>query len=154
MSFLLERVSYLKGLADGMELEQTSKEGKLLVQILDVLDDMAQAIHELDEEVGDIDEYIELMDEDLTEVEEAVFEDEDEDEDEDDEDMIDEITCPECGELIYTDLDVLCDDPDAELEIECPNCGTVIEIADECGCSCCSCGDEEEAAEEVKEETK
>jgi len=146
MSFLLERVSYLKGLADGMELDQATKEGKLLVQILDVLDDMAQAIHELDEEVGDIDEYIELMDEDLTEVEEALFEDID---DEDDDDEIDEITCPECGELIYTDLDALCDDPDAELEIECPNCGTVIEIADECDCGCCSC-DDKESDEEKK----
>ncbi len=150
MSFLLERVSYLKGLADGMELDQASKEGKMMVQILDVLDDMAQAIHELDEEVGDIDEYIELMDEDLTEVEEALFEDDDEDDD-DDEDMIDEITCPECGELIYTDLEALCDDPDAELEIECPSCGTVIEIADDCECGCCGCGDKEEkAAEENK----
>lgn len=148
MSFLLERVSYLKGLADGMEMDQASKEGKLLVQILDVLDDMAQAIHELDEEVGDIDEYIELMDEDLTEVEEALFEEVDED---DDEDELDEITCPECGELIYTDLDALCDDPDAELEIECPSCGTVIEIADDCECGCCGCGDKkEEAAEESK----
>lgn len=137
MSFLLERVSYLKGLADGMELEQASKEGKVLCQIIDVLDDMAQAIHELDEEVGEIDEYIELMDEDLTELEEAVFEDEDED-------GIDEITCPECGEIIYTDLDELCDDPDADMEIECPNCGTVIEIADECGCGCCGGHDEEE----------
>ncbi len=142
MSFLLERVSYLKGLADGMEMDQGTKEGKLLVQILDVLDDMAQAIHELDEEVGDIDEYIELMDEDLTEVEEALFEEMDDEDDDDD--MIDEITCPECGELIYTDLDELCDDPEAELEIECPNCGTIIEIADDCECGCCSCGDKEE----------
>jgi hypothetical protein len=139
MSFLLERVSYLRGLADGMELEQVSKEGKVLSQIIDVLDDMAQAIHELDDEVGEIDEYLELMDEDLSEVEEAVFEEDD--------DEIDEITCPECGEIIYTDLDELCDDPDADMEIECPNCGTVIEITDDCECGCC-CDDKEDKKSE------
>ena len=93
MSFLLERVSYLKGLADGMEMDQGTKEGKLLVQILDVLDEMAQAIPELDEEVSHSDEYIELIDEDRTGVEEALFEEmDDEDEDDEDEDD-DEMTC-------------------------------------------------------------
>ena len=36
-----EKVAYLKGLADGLDLDQeTSKEGKLIAKIIDVLEDV------------------------------------------------------------------------------------------------------------------
>ncbi len=45
-----ERVAYLKGLADGMELEkETSKESRMLVEMLCVLEDMGLFMEELEE---------------------------------------------------------------------------------------------------------
>ena len=41
---LKAQVSYLKGLAEGLALDEESKEGKLLLQIVDLLDEMAYEI--------------------------------------------------------------------------------------------------------------
>ena len=48
MEFLYEKVAYLKGLSDGLDIEESTKEGKLLISIIDVLEDFANAIVELD----------------------------------------------------------------------------------------------------------
>ena len=111
---ITEKVAYLKGLAEGMELDTEKKEGKLLSAIIDVLDDIA----------------LEL--EDMEDVEDVVF-GEDEDDDEDDGDYeyddLDEdedcyaTTCPTCEETIYFDESVLEDG-----EIICPNCGEKLEF--------------------------
>ena len=52
MEFLYEKVAYLKGLADGLDIDETTKEGRLLISIIDILEDFADAIVELDEEIG------------------------------------------------------------------------------------------------------
>lgn len=136
MRYLLEKVSYLRGLADGMELDQTTKEGKILVNIIDVLGEFAEVMSEMDEDINDIDEFVDVLDQDLSEVEEEVF-----GELEDDYDLdIDEVECPECGEIIYTDLDSFCD-ADANMELECPNCGCIVEM-DKCECGCCDLDEE------------
>jgi hypothetical protein len=131
MRYLLEKVSYLRGLADGMELDQSTKEGKLLLNIIDVMEEFAEVMHEMDEDINDIDEFVDVIDQDLSEVEEEVFGEFDDDFDFD----IDEVECPECGETIYTDLDSFCDEK-SNMELECPNCGCVIEM-DKCECGCC-----------------
>ena len=41
---IIEKVAYLKGLAEGMELNTEKKEGKLLSAIIDLLEDIAQAL--------------------------------------------------------------------------------------------------------------
>ena len=47
-----EKVAYLKGLADGLDLDQeTSKEGKLIAKIIDVLEDVGFAVEDLEVEV-------------------------------------------------------------------------------------------------------
>ena len=38
---ITEKVAYLKGLAEGMELDTEKKEGKLIAAIIDILDDIA-----------------------------------------------------------------------------------------------------------------
>ena len=40
MKYLREKVSYLKGLADGLPLDENTNEGKVLRAIIEVLDDM------------------------------------------------------------------------------------------------------------------
>ena len=38
---ILEKVAYMKGLAEGLGLDGQTKEGKLLTVMMDILDDMA-----------------------------------------------------------------------------------------------------------------
>lgn len=140
MSYLKERVSYLKGLAEGMQISDSTNEGKLLKAMIDVLDDMAMTIEDIEEIQDEISEQVDGIDEDLAEVEKAVFDEDDEDEDDD----IDfkEIDCPHCGESIEIDTDMI--DEDGET-ITCPSCGKEIEVVWECGCGCdCDCEEEEE----------
>ena len=43
---IIEKVAYLKGLAEGMELDTSKKEGKLLAAIIDLLEDIALEIED------------------------------------------------------------------------------------------------------------
>lgn len=143
MSYLYERVAYLRGLAEGMEVGDESKEGKLLLNIIDILEDFADAIDELNEEVTDLDEYVETLDEDLADVEDELFGELDDDDDEEDDEDIDfiEVECPNCSEVIYLDEDLVYDEE--ESEVICPSCHEKIHI-EECdedehvhGHNCC-----------------
>ena len=46
-----EKVAYLKGLAEGLNLDTESKEGKLIAAIIDVLDDMAEKFADVEDEL-------------------------------------------------------------------------------------------------------
>ena len=47
-----EKVAYLKGLADGLDLDkEPSKEGKIIAKIIDVLEDVGFAVEDLEVEV-------------------------------------------------------------------------------------------------------
>ncbi|HCS75542.1 MAG TPA: hypothetical protein DIW17_16915, partial [Clostridiales bacterium] len=100
---LSEKVSYLRGLAEGMKIEEDSNEGKLFHQIIDVLDDMAQAIAELETAQAETEEYLETLDEDLADVEYAVFNEEDDYQYNDAHTHYIELECPHCHEVVYFD---------------------------------------------------
>ena len=116
-----EKVSYLKGLAEGLELSDKSKEGKLISVIIDLLDDIALEIEDMKEEQCDLEDGLDAVSDDLADLESLVYEEESED-DEDDEDCY-ETTCPNCEEEIYFDDSVL-----EEGEVICPNCGEKLEF--------------------------
>lgn len=144
MSYLNEKVSYLRGLAEGMEIDSNTKEGKLLLHIVEVLGDFADEMEAMDEDIAEIDEYVEAIDEDLADIEDEIYgeiEDIDDLDDYDDYEEI-EIECPSCGNTILVDEDLLCDNEDCELEIECPECEKPIYITDDCDCGC-DCKDED-----------
>jgi len=145
MEFLYEKVAYLKGLADGLDIEETTKEGKLLVKIIDILEDFADAIVEIDEDADEMAEYVEAMDEDLTNIEEDLYEDlDEEEEDEDDDEDIEfvEVECPNCNEEVYIDEDLLYED---DIDVVCPRCNEKIELVEEVeGCCCNHDFDDEE----------
>ena len=44
---ITEKVSYIKGLAEGLNLDESSKEGKVLLAIIDALDDIAHQVTRL-----------------------------------------------------------------------------------------------------------
>ena len=48
---LTERAAYLKGLADGVELDANTKEGKLISALIELVSDMADEIAEMDERI-------------------------------------------------------------------------------------------------------
>ena len=99
---LFEKVAYLKGLAEGLALDTETKEGKLIAAIIDVLDEMCDKVGDLEEDLYDMEEGLDAVSDDLSEVEEVLYELLDEEEDEDDEDDDDvewfETTCPGCEE--------------------------------------------------------
>ena len=102
-----EKVAYLKGLAEGLNMDvEKSKEGKLISLMIGILEEVGLSIEDLGEEIDTISD-------DLADVESVVY---GEDEDEDD---YFEVECPNCEEPIVIDDKAL-----AEGEVECPNCQT------------------------------
>lgn len=96
MDYLGQKVSYLKGLAEGLGIDESSKEGKLLLHIVDTLEDFADALAETIENQVDLEEYVNFIDEDLADLEEDIYgEDEDDLYDEDDFDF-DEFDFDDC----------------------------------------------------------
>ena len=61
MSELKEKVVFLQGLAEGMEIEEASKEGKLLKSILEVLADMADEVAEMSTDLDEIYDYVDEL---------------------------------------------------------------------------------------------
>ena len=119
-----EKVAYLKGLAEGLQLDGETKEGKVLLAIIDVLDAVAEEFKDVEDEIVECEDGLDAVSEDLSDLEETVYfalDDEDEDEDEDDEVFV--TTCPECEEEVVFDETVLEDG-----EVICPNCGARLEF--------------------------
>ena len=115
-----EKVAYLKGLAEGLNLDtEKSKEGKLISVMIGILEEIGLSIEDLEENTQALGEEIDVLSDDLSDVDDVVF-DEDEDEDEDDEDYDDdwfEVECPTCEEPLVIDDKALADGM-----IQCPNC--------------------------------
>ena len=143
-----EKAAYLKGLVEGLGIDETTKEGKVIKAMSELLCEMAQAIDGIDEDVtqaydqiNDLSEELEDLEADLYEDDEEADEDEadDAEEEEDEDDNADvasepyyEVACPACGETVYVSED----DLDAG-EANCAHCGVTFEVALE--------GDEDEA---------
>lgn len=84
---ITEKVAYLKGLAEGMELDTEKKEGKLLAAIIDVLDDIALEMEDMKDYADELGDGLDAVSDDLEDVEDVIFgEDEDDEDDTDDED--------------------------------------------------------------------
>lgn len=137
---ITEKVSYLKGLAEGLKISDDKAEGKLLLSIIDVLDDMALTIEDLDDGLAEVCEQMDEIDEDLGTLEEEYYSSLDEDLDDDDfclddDDAIYEVECPSCNETICIDEEML-----EEGEINCPSCGELLEFDLQDDCDCCGHG--------------
>jgi formylmethanofuran dehydrogenase subunit E len=126
-----EKVAYIKGLADNAGFDSNNEKDKVLKAIIDVLEDIAASI-------GEINEQLDAVDEDLANLEEDFYEDDEyDDEFDDDDDFCYEVECPACHDVIYLDDEMI-----DEGGINCPNCGQELEFdfsCDECG----GCSEEE-----------
>jgi len=88
---LKEKAAYLKGLAEGLNYDKTTAEGKLLAAIIDLLGDITGELEGTAEDINYLSDYVDEIDKDLGDVEEALFgDDEDYDDFEDVDDFEDE----------------------------------------------------------------
>lgn len=131
---ICEKVAYIKGLAEGLNLDSETKEGKILAAVIDVLGDITEEICDIEDGCDAMLEQIDAVDEDLSAVEELIY---DEDDDCDCDDDLYEVECPQCHDVIYLDEDMLADEG-----ITCPNCGTELEFDFDCDCDCEDCEDD------------
>ena len=141
---LNKKAAYLQGLVDGLGVDESTKEGKIIKAMAALLGEMADAIAAMDEDltraydqINDLSEELEDLEADLYEDEDAEDDDAaDEDEDAGDDDIASEpfyeVACPACGETVYVSED----DLDAG-EANCAHCGVTFEVALE--------GDEDES---------
>ena len=124
-----EKVAYLKGLAEGLDLDTAkSKEGKLISVMIGILEEIGLSIEDLEDTTAVLGEELDAVSEDLSDVEEIVYDEDDEDDDEDWDDDFFEVECPTCG----TEIDI--DEPVLESgEVVCPSCGDkfAIDLSDE-----------------------
>lgn len=126
-----ESLGYLKGLLDGLDLDENKKETKVFKAIVDVLTNLTEDVDDMTEGMELLAEQIDGIDDDLADLEEYVYDDDDDDccgcdccGDDDDEY---EVTCPNCGEDIVVDYDTV-----MEGNFECPNCGETLQFEFEC----------------------
>ena len=143
---ICEKIAYIKGLAEGLSLDESTKEGKILNAIIDLLGDITEEICDIEDACDELMEQIDAVDEDLSSVEELIYGEDDEcDCDDcgcDCDDEVYEIECPACNDIIYLDADML-----EEEGMTCPNCGTELEFdfdGCDCDCDCDCCADETE----------
>lgn len=138
---LNKKAAYLQGLVDGLGIDDTTKEGKIIKAMSALLGEMAEVIESVDEDlsraydqINDLSDELEDLEADLYEEDEdgesedAEDEDTDGDDDAKDDDIASEpfyeVACPNCGETVYVSED----DLDAG-EANCAHCGVTFEVA-------------------------
>lgn len=124
MSYVKEKVSYLRGLCDGLDINDEVQQ-KMYAAIIDTLDAMADTLDENEATIAELDECVSDIYDALDEFDEELYGDseDDEEEDEDEEDGFDEddfieVQCPHCGDTIYFDQEML----SSREELICPSC--------------------------------
>ena len=138
---LSNKVAYLKGLMDGLKIDDSTPEGKILGIMADILDELALTVEDIADEVDEVVEIIDQIDEDLGDVEEEVYFSDDCDCDDDcccdddcycdcddeyddfDDEELYECVCPTCGDTICLGENII-----EEGSIDCPNCGELLEF--------------------------
>ena len=128
---IAEKVAHLKGLMEGLNCDD-----KVLNAIVDILEDLAYDVEDVQDALAEVGEQVELIDEDLEALENDYYEFDDDDDcdcdcdcdcccDDDDCDCDDlyEVECPACGEVICIDGCIV-----DEGEMDCPNCGEHLEF--------------------------
>ncbi len=125
---LTEKAAYLKGLKDGLSLDASKPEAKLIDGIIDLLEDVTLAIADLDDNAMAVSDELDMISDELDAIEEYLDDEYDEDyddeyDDEDEDEIYYEVKCPSCEEIITIDEDML-----EQGMIECPTCGEELEF--------------------------
>ena len=74
MANITDRTAYLRGLAEGMKLDREVNEQRLILEMLDVMDEMSHQLADVNDSVDELNEYVEDIDNDLSdEAKEAII---------------------------------------------------------------------------------
>ena len=128
MSKLTDKASYLKGMAAGLKLNMEKDTNQLLLEVLNMLGDIAEEMEAMSDAHDELNEYVESIDDDLADLEETLFGDEDEDAvydeddkdaDEDEDDELISYACPHCGH----EIEFRASSVDFDEDYLCPACG-------------------------------
>ena len=116
---LSEKSAYLKGLMDGLKLDQLLQEATGAIgDLQENAEAVSDELDEIEDDLDAIEDY--LMDDD--DEEDGFMDDDGEDFDYDDDTMY-EVTCPKCGEGLHLDEVTLLND-----SVDCPKCGEPLEF--------------------------
>ena len=123
-----EKSAYLRGLFEGLDLDDDKDTTKIIKAMLDVIDDLSLTVSDLEDEVAMLTEQVDAVDDDCCCDDEDVY----------------EVDCPACGETVFFDGE----DIDAGFAA-CPACGEKLEFElEDCDCDCgCDCDCDEGDAE-------
>ncbi|WP_018132451.1 CD1247 N-terminal domain-containing protein [Effusibacillus pohliae] len=142
MHELKERMAYIKGLSSGLNLNENSPEGRILLEMMELLDGIVRAVDQLAVQQNDLEEYLGAVDEDLTDLEQDFYDEYDDYDDYEEEDLVCEacdeadddiqyleMECPHCHGTVFVDSTVF--DDDEVVEVLCPECHETILVNDE-----------------------
>ncbi|MGI6192042.1 MAG: CD1247 N-terminal domain-containing protein [Christensenellales bacterium] len=126
MGYLKEQVSYIRGMADGLSMDSSTKEGKLILAMISLLNEIADAVESNEVSVDELTESIEKIKDDVDCLESQIYGEElddlspwcEEDEEEDEDPNFVEMVCPQCKDTIFFDV-ALVNGKDA---LTCPSC--------------------------------
>ena len=98
---ICEKIAYIKGLADGLDLDTNSKEGKIIAAIVDLLGDITEEICDIEDACDELYEVECPSCNDIIYLDADMLEDEG-------------IDCPNCGTHLEFDFDCDCCDDDCD----------------------------------------
>ena len=122
------QAAYIKGLIEGLNFDENSKEFKVLTAITELLEDMCYSVEQLEEDTEIISEHIDDIHEQIEYIEEYI-----------EDEIYDEFGCGDscgcgCGDDCDCDDecgcgdDCDCDDDFCDFQVTCPSCGDIIEL--------------------------
>ena len=106
------KAAYIRGMMKGMEFDPTTQEGKIIVAMMDLLEEMADVVSEHDDALDQAFDELDAIDEDMDEDDDGAFE------------TSYEVTCPNCGTVNIVDEDTLMDSD----KIVCAECGAAFDV--------------------------
>ncbi|MDR2656021.1 MAG: hypothetical protein LBC56_08185 [Oscillospiraceae bacterium] len=133
--YVTEKAAYLKGLIDGVELDD-SKESRIIKAMAEVIGELAEAVSVLQEDGEDLYNIAEELQECIDDIQDIVYDegehycscrhshshgDTADEDDEEERELVYETICPTCG------AEVLIDSPE-DGEVNCPECGELLEF--------------------------
>ena len=126
---LSNKAAYIKGLMEGMKIDESTDQGKVLKAMAELMEEMAKAIEDVTVLADETVDVVDSISDDLSDLEDDFYEefygDEDDDDDDDvfDDDTLYECVCPSCGETIVMDDKMV-----ENGSIDCSNCGESLEF--------------------------
>ena len=139
----LKKFGFLKGLAEGLQIDEQTPEGRVMISMIDLFEEMTDALSELknaqdaqnrelrdvvrdverlEDSVDDLDDFLKDFGENFSQVLNTLPEKEDTTSKENDE-LFYEVKCPKCGEEITLSEEML-----GQGSIRCPKCRGVLEF--------------------------